>query len=423
MISRALALLLIGILRVSGISSGRLSRLEAEYEVFRHRNGRECMNGTSSTVSCAERTSFYAKFKEAVEKHNAGSSLWKASVNKFADYSPEEVRALLGYKRVGKWFQGRASGSSSMLEIERVVASVDSEGEVQDANKDSTSSAKADVHAKRAVQGDFETVDWRGKGLRSSDFILNQGSCGSCWAMAAVGALEMHAEISKNEASQLSWAQLVDCVPNPQECGGDGGCGGATAELAFEYVKTHGLATSGGYTGAGWARGNTASCKSSSPAVSSTGWVRLPENSMQPLLDAVTTEGPVVVSVSADGWTSYQSGIFDSCNRDATINHAVLLVGYGVEGNTKYWLVRNSWGRDWGEQGYIRVLRFDTDSGDAGHCGTDHDPKQGVGCNGGPATLPVCGMCGILSDSSYPTSVSVGSTSPGRPQLMRIEPK
>jgi len=374
-------------------------------------------------VSCSDRLALYAKFKEAVDKHNAGSSLWKATVNKFADYSDAEVRTLLGYKRVGKWFQGRASLSSSMLEIERVV---DSEGEVQ-AGQDSSETAKmVDIHAKRIRQGDAEAVDWRSKGLRSSDFVLNQGGCGSCWAMAAVGALEMHAEIAKNQVSQLSWAELVDCVPNPQDCGGDGGCGGATAELAFEYVKQHGLSAAGGYTGAGFARGSTASCKPSSPMISSTGWVRLPENTLQPLLDAVTSEGPVVVSVSADGWTSYDSGIFDSCSRDATINHAVLLVGYGVQLSeravqTKYWLIRNSWGRDWGEQGYIRVLRFDSDQGDAGYCGTDYDPKQGVGCNGGPATLPVCGMCGILSDSSYPTSVS--ATSLTRTQFMRIEPK
>lgn len=404
-------------------------RLEAEYEAFRKQNGRDCTvsNGTDST-SCAERLALYEKFKDAVDRHNSGDSLWKASVNKFADYTPAEVNALLGYRRVGRWFQARSSGSASMLQVER---SVDSQGEVQEA------SSLVEIHAKRNLRDDddLSTMDWRTKGLvsSSSEFILNQGGCGSCWAMASVGALEMHREIAGGPAQRLSWAQLVDCVPNPQECGGNGGCGGATAELAFEYVKFTGLSTRDAYHGSGISKGSTARCEQSTPAISSVGWVRLPENAQQPLLEAVTNEGPVVVSVAADGWTSYLSGIYDSCDRDAVINHAVLLVGYGSAesksgSNSKYWLVRNSWGSDWGESGYIRIQRFNTDQGQDGYCGIDRDPKQGVGCNGGPPTLPVCGMCGILSDSSYPTKVGSAALlqteeRKRRKQIMRVESK
>eukprot|EP00913_Durusdinium_trenchii_P018063 g16973.t1 len=92
------------------------------------------------------------------------------------------------------------------------------------------------------------TVDWR-QNLVSTNYVKQQGSCGSCWAVAAAGALEIHAEIAMKQQKQhshkvprnVSFKQLVDCTPNPEHCGGDGGCQGATSELAFEYVSKHGL--------------------------------------------------------------------------------------------------------------------------------------------------------------------------------------
>ena len=95
----------------------------------------------------------------------------------------------------------------------------------------------------------------------------------------------------------------------------------------------------------------------------------------------------------------YEEGVYDGrCGTD--IDHAVQLVGYGTDGGKDYWLVRNSWGDDWGEDGYIRIRRF----GDGKEpCGTDRRPQDGTGCSGGPKTVEVCGRCGILSDSAYPT--------------------
>merc|ERR1719375_3031158 len=129
------------------------------------------------------------------------------------------------------------------------------------------------------------------------------------------------------------------------------------------------------------------------------GWNVLASNSLEPLLNALQM-GPVGVSVAGSGWSAYGSGIFDSCEKDATIDHAVVAVGYGTEGQKKYWKIRNSWGDLWGENGYIRLLRHD--SSDA-YCGTDRNPAVGTACvdeqGQYPKTQPVCGMCGVLFDS------------------------
>merc|ERR1712107_549554 len=107
----------------------------------------------------------------------------------------------------------------------------------------------------------------------------------------------------------------------------------------------------------------------------------------------------------ASRWHLYAAGIFDGCNKtQPDINHAVVLLGYGEENGTAYWLVQNSWSAAWGEQGYIRLRRYAQEP-----CGTDVTPEHGFGCQGGPSTVEACGECGILSDSSYPLSSSLSN--------------
>ncbi|CAE8728244.1 unnamed protein product [Polarella glacialis] len=345
------------------------------YEAFRAKHGR---TESVDSASYDQRLALFAHRHAHVKSQNSlPGALWRAEINKFADHTDEEFKGLLGYRRLGEWWSSSSTGSSGVA-----------------------SSSFLQMKSARVIAS---TVDWRSN-LTSSKFLREQGACGSCWAVAAVGALEMHAEIaSKQPARKLSFKQLVDCTPNPQHCGGAGGCQGATAELAFKYVQENGLADADTYTGDINSDGKCQTGKTS--VLQSQGFVKLPENKLQPLLDAVANEGPVVVSVDGGAWGSYAGGVFDGCQRDSTVNHAVLLVGYGrdAELGKDYWLIRNSWGAEWGEHGYIRLLRH---SGDNDYCGTDRDPKQGVGCDGGPSALPVCGMCGLLSDSSYPKSVS-----------------
>lgn len=267
-----------------------------------------------------------------------------------------------------------------------------------------------------------EFLNWTS--LRSLAAVRDQGGCGSCWAVTASTVLDSHAEIYKSTQRSFSAQELVSCVPNVKKCGGTGKCGGATVELAFQYAMEHPVQTAADMP----YEGSDGTCEKHPPSLMQlsksadfdvaavgfhaansdapgmkymSGWERLPENAYSPLLLAIYERGPVAVSVDASKWSSYESGIFDSCDEDNIINHAVTLVGYGKDKklNANFYLIQNSWGPSWGEDGQIRLLRRDEDDK---YCGIDRQPQEGTGCEGGPTEVRVCGMCGILYDNAVP---------------------
>jgi len=304
---------------------------------------------------------------------------WVAGVHKFMDWTDAERRSLHGYK---------PSSVHRRTAALQVGAS---------ASTDRRAAAGANRTARRA---DVDSVEDQGPPL------WDQGNCGSCWAISAVEAVE--AQLMKQNGgmnTRLSAQALVDCVPNPRKCGGSGGCDGATGELAYEYMRDHGIPVDAEapYTG------RTGVCGSSFLQSTFTGtrarvggWTNLPSNQAGPMKQALVETGPIVVAVDGGDWFNYDAGIFDGCPKDAVLSHAVLLKGYGDEGGKKYWTIQNSWGRDWGEHGDIRLLQHDDDRA---YCGWDSKPTEGVGCEGGPPKVEVCGMCGLLYDPVVPTGV------------------
>merc|ERR1719161_1239427 len=136
------------------------------------------------------------------------------------------------------------------------------------------------------------------------------------------------------------------------------------------------------------------------PTVLVGGYKSVPTNNLKATMFAVS-QGPLIVAVDASPWSFYGAGIFNSCKRDATLNHAVLLVGYGMDQDKGYWLIRNSWGSDWGLNGYIKLSRSLTAS-KASFCGMDHHPEEGSACDGETEPVKVCGMCGILYEPVLP---------------------
>jgi cathepsin L len=259
-----------------------------------------------------------------------------------------------------------------------------------------------------------DAVDWREKNVVTP--AKNQGGCGSCWAFSTAETLESHIAIKTGKLMKFSPQEYVSCMPNPKHCGGTGGCQGATQILGFQYAIDKGITTEDSYP----YEGVTGTCDKSKikPVAKITGFVKLPANNYSALMNAVANRGPIAISAAAEPWQLYSGGIYNgNCGSD--IDHAIQLVGYGTAGNSTtgrellggggsakgpYWLVRNSWGTGWGEKGYIRIKRF----GDGQEpCVTDKNPADGTGCSGGPKTQKVCGLCGLMSESSYPTGGSL----------------
>ncbi|EPY40149.1 cathepsin L [Angomonas deanei] len=234
--------------------------------------------------------------------------------------------------------------------------------------------------------------------------IKNQGNCGSCWAHSAVEAIESHWAIATGNLHVLSQQQLTSCTPNPDHCGGSGGCSGSVESLAFDYVKeAGGLVEEWLYPYTSYF-GDSGTCKTISTfdvVAKLSGFVDVPKDDQNALMDALAFKGPIAVSVDASHWSSYSGGIFDGCSyaKNITQNHAVQLVGYGHDVSLKkdYWIIRNSWGPLWGENGYMRLLKTDKPE-----CGWDTDTHSGAACDGDPDEEWVCGMCGILSGATYP---------------------
>jgi hypothetical protein len=173
----------------------------------------------------------------------------------------------------------------------------------------------------------------------------------------------------------------------------------------MDYIKEHGLTTEWAYPYTSYF-GETGQCDSQRSnkyvkKVTISDYVTLPSNDQAAVLHALVNNGPLVVIVQADAWSSYQNGVMDPCTdmSNVDLNHAVVLTGYGKD----YWTIRNSWGVTWGEKGYARLKKTETPA-----CGTDKTPKNGVACADDlPESQHVCGTCGMLFDVAYPVDANI----------------
>jgi cathepsin L len=313
-----------------------------------------------------------------IKAHNAKDKSWKEGLSKFTLMTEAEKKAFFGRSK------GASSAGKKTLKNLRDLPSDFKLREVSELPKN---------------------VDWRSKGIVSP--VKDQGHCGSCWAFASTAVIESHVAKETGLMFDLSVQQMAMCAPNPNHCGGSGGCAGSTAELAYDYVtKSSGLYQEYQYSYLSY-YGKDYDCAipSGNPVATINGYVQLPLNNYTALMNAIATVGPIAVSVDASAWSSYESGIFDGCNqKNPDIDHAVVLVGYGEENGSKFWTIRNSWSPGWGEKGYIRIARTDDEQN---RCGSDITPQDGTACEGENDPVEVCGTCGIIYDSAYPLNAAL----------------
>jgi len=206
--------------------------------------------------------------------------------------------------------------------------------------------------------------------------VKNQEACGSCWAFSTTGALEGAKFIKTGELTALSEQNLLDCDHL------DLGCNGGLMDNAFKFdEKSGGLCSEEDYPYEA-VQGdvcNPMNCTDVPGSIVKT-FYDVPPGDDEAMMAAVAMQ-PVSVAIQANqfAFQFYKGGVLtdDSCGRRAELDHGVLNVGYGTDPETQepYWVVKNSWGENWGENGYIRMSRNSENE---------------------------FGMCGILKMASYP---------------------
>jgi len=346
-----------------------LPSLKSQFEAFEAEFGKKYDN----TAERLKRFAIFTQNVKEIEMHNTRKGVsHQKTINKFADMTQKEFSETMnGYINAPK--PGTVFKSVRDVKVEDLPAS----------------------------------VDWRDKGAISD--VKDQGYCGSCWAFATVESIESYMQInSGNDVEELSAQHITSCTPNELQCGGSGGCKGSIPQLGFVYTQLFGLTADSDYPYTSGNLGITGSCdydaNSMDTKATLRGYETLPRNNYEAVMDHIANVGPLSVAVDASSWSFYGGGVFEGCDYDKNIeiNHAVQMVGYGTDDKDgDYWIVRNSWGPGWGENGYIRLRRESNTQ-----CGTDNTPLMGTACvDDGNDVQNVCGQCGVLFDVAWPIGV------------------
>ncbi|KAK3206925.1 hypothetical protein Dsin_020971 [Dipteronia sinensis] len=206
------------------------------------------------------------------------------------------------------------------------------------------------------------SMDWRKNGAVTP--VKDQGRC----------AIEGITKLKTGKLVSLSEQELVDCDIN----GENQGCSGGLMDSAFDFIKSnHGLTTEANYPYEG-IDGTCNKKKAATAAATITGYKIVPANNENALLQAVTSQA-VSVGIEGSGYSFqfYSTSVFTG-DCGTYLDHAVTAIGYGTNTDgTKYWLIKNSWGTGWGENGYMKIQR---------------------------ETKASEGLCGIAMMASYPTA-------------------
>jgi C1A family cysteine protease len=297
------------------------SDLERNYLDFISKNNKSYATREEYQFRMAQ----FSKNLRKIQQHNMeNSDMETLAPNHMADWTEEEYQQLLGYKDNRPNMMGREQNHA--VNIDAIP----------------------------------DTVNWVTDGAVTP--VKNQGSCGSCWSFSATGSMEGRYQIKNTDLVSLSEQQLVDCSKTE----GNMGCNGGLMDYAFKYAEGTAMETEAQYP----YTGRSGTCDSSKTgSITVTNFADVAQKSPSALATAAA-DGPVAVAIDASSFRFqlYHSGIMKS-HCGTSLDHGVLLVGYGTDNGVDYWLVKNSWGAHWGEKGYFRMLREMDKENDAGHCG------------------------------------------------------
>jgi len=212
--------------------------------------------------------------------------------------------------------------------------------------------ATSKVEIITAQPGAPATMDWRKQGAVTP--IKNQQQCGSCWSFSTTGSTEGCHQIKTKSLVSLSEQNLVDCSDSE----GNQGCDGGLMTQAMDYIiKNKGLDTEKSYP----YTAQDGTCKFNKNNVGATlASYSNVQSGSETSLQTAGVSGPVSVAIDAShsSFQFYSSGVYyepDCSSQD--LDHGVLMVGWDTDKSSAYWIVKNSWGTDWGQQGYIWMSR------------------------------------------------------------------
>jgi C1A family cysteine protease len=262
-------------------------------------------------------------FKANLERYDAdnkksGSPIF--GVTKFSDLTPEEFRkAYLMPKSVYEDFRIPADKVAPKLPVNPNIPS---------------------------------KFDWNGKGVLTP--VYNQQQCGSCWAFSATETIESYCALGGKGLQSLAMQQVVDCDTTAY------GCEGGWTYAAYEYVQTEGgieYFKDYPYT----AESESCSFNKADIFRNITGWGYVTEGGAEAeddMANYLVSKGPLSVCVDASSWSGYEAGsVITASACGDSVDHCVQITGLDVQQGMPVWNVRNSWGTDWGNQGYLWVQK------------------------------------------------------------------
>ena len=312
-----------------------------------------------------------------IQQYNTENPDVQLEMNQFAALAPEEFTALhTGLNpmlKAAKPLNNLLGSSANATDDEDddleyfddgtneeiVDESADNSTDIDSTTNGTLLGAKKNNNRKR--YGLPKSVDWRKTGAVTG--VKNQGRCGGCWAFAASGALEGLHYLKKKKLVSFSDQQMIDCASSY----GNQGCDGGLMSLAFQYTADHGIQPEKTYEYAA----KVSQCKHSPKKVTfrNKGFKEVPANNHEALKAAVAKQ-PVSVGIQANSMTLqlFKSGVI-TANCGTQLDHGVLIVGYDkTPKGQEYWIVKNSWGAQWGLGGYFHVAMGSHNDG-AGLCG------------------------------------------------------